>query len=100
MALLRACQAATPGRDGERERREAILDAWAGGMDAPQIGATLGMRWKTVSMVVFRARARGDGRAVRRQHDCRDGLSTPYRRTLDRLDRLYGVTASIPDLHA
>jgi len=99
MALLRACQAAIPGKDGERHRREAILDAWHAGMDAPQIGATLGMRWKSVGMVVQRARARGDRRAVRRQHDCRDGLSVSYRRTLDRLDRRYGVIASIQEIH-
>ena len=98
-ALLRAVQAALPGRDGERMRREAILDAWVAGMDAPTIAAALGRRWKSVGMVVFRARERGDPRAHRRQHDCRDGLSVAYRVTLDRLDRRYGVTASIPELH-
>lgn len=71
-----------------------MLDASAAGIEGPAIEAALGMRWKTVS----RARAKGDPRAHRRQHDCRDGLSVAYRRTLDRLDRLYGVTESIQEI--
>ncbi|MGN7127030.1 hypothetical protein [Methylorubrum thiocyanatum] len=95
-ALLRAVQAAAQARDPHRARKAAVLDARAAGLDAPTIGAAVGMRWKTVSMIVSRARAKGDARAVRRQHDPADGLSVHMRVALDRLDRRYGVTASIP----
>lgn len=77
-------------------RREAVLDAWAAGMDGPEIGRLLGMRWKTASMIVHRARERGDPRAHRRQHDPADGLPPSTRRALERAARRYGVTASIP----
>ncbi|GLS45861.1 hypothetical protein [Methylobacterium brachythecii] len=98
-ALLRAVKAAMGSADEHQARKAAILDAWACGMDAPTIGSILEMRWRTVTLIVSRARAKGDPRAHRRQHDCRDGLSVAYRVTLDRLDWRYGVTASIPELH-
>lgn len=94
--LLRAARAAAEAAIPQRARRAAILDAWAAGLDAQTIGATLGMRWRSVMMVVVRARASGDHRAHRRQHDPAEGLSDNMRVTLDRLDRRYGVTASIP----
>ncbi|MGA4555214.1 hypothetical protein [Methylorubrum aminovorans] len=75
-----------------RPRREAVLDAWAAGMDGPEIGRRLGMRWKTASMIVHRARRRGDPRAHRRQHDPADGPSKWTRQTLERAARRYGVT--------
>lgn len=95
-ALLRAARAAAEASDPHQARRNAVLDAWAAGLDAPTIGTALGMRWKTVSMWISRARAKGDRRAVRRQHDPADGLSDYMRMNLDRLDRRYGVIASIP----
>jgi hypothetical protein len=95
-ALLRAVQAAAQARDPYWARKAAVLDAWAPGLDAPTIGAAIGMRWRTVTMIVSRAQAKGDRRAVRRQHDPADGLSAHMRVALDRLDRRYGVTASIP----
>ncbi|WP_143012211.1 hypothetical protein [Methylobacterium phyllostachyos] len=95
-ALVRAARAAAEAAVPQRARRSAILDAWAAGLDAPTIGAALGMRWRSVTMVVVRARASGDRRAVRRQHDPADGLSNDMRVKLDRMDRRYGVIASIP----
>ncbi|KQP33841.1 hypothetical protein ASF49_08210 [Methylobacterium sp. Leaf104] len=102
-APVRPAQALTPPappRPGGRPdpaRREAILDAWASGLDAPTIAAPLGMRWRSVIMVVVRARAKGDRRAHRRQPDAANGLTDAYRRTLDRLDRLYGVRAVLQE---
>lgn len=95
-ALLHAAKGIVPGPDGRRARKDAILDAWAAGLESPEIGAALGMRWRTATMVVSRAREKGDPRAHRCQHDPADGLSTHMRVTLDRLGRRYGVTASIP----
>lgn len=94
--LLRAARAAAEASDPHQARRNAVLDAWAAGLDAPTIGGAIGMRWKTISMWISRARTKGDRRAVRRQHDPADGLSDCMRVALDRLDRRYGVTASIP----
>ncbi|MFJ7441197.1 hypothetical protein ACIQW5_26505 [Methylorubrum thiocyanatum] len=78
-------------------RREAVLDAWAAGMDGPEIGRLLGMRWKTASMIVHRARERGDPRAHRRQHDPADGPSRWTRLALERAARRYGVTVIYPE---
>ena len=80
-----------------RPRREAVLDAWAAGMDGPEIGRRLGMRWKTASMIVHRARERGDPRAHRRQADPANGLPPSTRLALERAARRYGVTVIYPE---
>ncbi|MFJ7441089.1 hypothetical protein ACIQW5_25925 [Methylorubrum thiocyanatum] len=78
-------------------RREVILNAWAAGQEAPEIAAALGMRWRSVTMVVIRARRRGDPRAHRRQHDPADGLPRWSRQALERAARRYGVTVIYPE---
>ncbi|WP_342163137.1 hypothetical protein [Methylobacterium sp. SD21] len=82
-----------------RGRRNAILNAWAAGKEAPQIASVLGMRWRTVTMVVIRARKAGDPRATRRHHDPADGMAPSVRAALERAARRYGVTVTVPGEH-
>ncbi|UYW28236.1 hypothetical protein OKC48_06870 [Methylorubrum extorquens] len=78
-------------------RREAVLEAWASGRDSREVARKMGLRKGTVTMIVSRARERGDPRAARRQHDPAAGMSLSLRRALDRAARLHGVTVTVPE---
>lgn len=80
-------------------RREAVLDAWAAGMAGPEIGRSLGIRWKTASMIVHRAREWGEPRAKRRHRGPANGIPPSVRRGLERAARRYGVTVTLPGEH-